>query len=299
MRVEPLNGEPASALAGDYRLDKRRIRRLATRAAPHYENAAWLPRQVAAALMEHLQPLRIQPARILDAGAGTGICSRLLGRRYPRARIVSLDSSEAMLRSGRKHRWRWLSKQVHACGDADSLPLADASIDLLVSSLMLPSCPLPDAVLAEFRRVLAPGGALMLASLGPDTLWELRESWAAVDRKVHVHAFIDMHDVGDALLRAGFHDVVMDVERFTGHYPDVASLQAEPKRLGLSNAAGGRRKSLTTRASLAAMQAAYEAFRGGERLPASFEVVFGHAWRPAARSVAVSTDGLLPRGRGA
>lgn len=279
-----------------YLLDKARVRRAASRAAPHYDASAWLPRQVAAALMEHLQPVRIQPAVVLDAGTGTGICSQLLTRRYPGARVVCLDSSEAMLRAARSRTRRWFSKRAFTCADAEALPLAEGSIDLLVSSLMLPSCSPPDAVLTEFRRVLAPGGLLMFASLGPDTLCELRESWTAVDRKVHVHAFIDMHDVGDALLRAGFQDVVMDVERFTGHYPDVTSLVHELKRLGVSNAARGCAKSLTTPAALEALAAAYEGFRRGTSLPASFEVVFGHAWRPAVRRVEVSAAAMLPRG---
>jgi malonyl-CoA O-methyltransferase len=283
---------PTGPGIASYTLDKARVRRLAARAATQYDAAAWLPRQVAAALMEHLLPVRIRPTRILDAGAGTGICARLLARQYPSARIISLDCCLPMLRIGRPRGPRWFSKRAFACGDAQSLPVADKSIDLLVSSLMLPSCPSPDVVLAEFRRVLTPGGLLMFSSLGPDTLWELRESWTRVDPNVHVHAFIDMHDLGDALLRAGFRDVVMDTERLTGQYPDVPALTAELKRLGASNAASGSPKYLTTAARLATMAAAYEAFRTGATLPATFEVVFGHAWREPTHSVSVSADAM-------
>ena len=181
-----------------------------------------------------------------------------------------------------------------------SLPAAGNSIDLLVSSLMLPSCPTPDTVLREFHRVLKPGGLLMFSSLGPDTLRELRAAWSAVDARVHVHAFIDMHDLGDALLRAGFSDVVMDTERITGRYPQVAALMTELKRLGVSNAARGCHKSLTTPAQLAAMASEYERFRAdGDKgdLPASFEVVFGHAWRPQSRSVDVSPGAMVQAAR--
>ncbi|MEE8286506.1 MAG: methyltransferase domain-containing protein [Gammaproteobacteria bacterium] len=281
-------------------LDKVRVRRLADRAARHYDNAAWLPLQVASVLMEHLQPVRIQPARILDVGAGTGICSRLLARHYRRARVISMDSSAAMLRAGRVRGPRWLSRRAAAVGDGASLPAAGNSIDLLVSSLMLPSCPTPDTVLREFHRVLKPGGLLMFSSLGPDTLRELRAAWSAVDARVHVHAFIDMHDLGDALLRAGFSDVVMDTERITGRYPQVAALMTELKRLGVSNAARGCHKSLTTPAQLAAMASEYERFRAhGDKgdLPASFEVVFGHAWRPQSRSVDVSPGAMVQAAR--
>jgi len=278
-------------------LDKRRVRRLADRAARHYDSAAWLPLQVARVLMEHLQPVRFQPALILDVGAGTGICSRLLTRHYPRARVISMDFSMAMLRAARGRRPRWLSKRSVAAGDGEALPVADNSIDLLVSSLMLPSCPTPDAALLEFRRVLKPGGLLMFSSLGPDTLRELRAAWSVVDGHVHVHAFIDMHDLGDALLRAGFSDVVMDTERVTGRYPDVAALMTELKRLGVSNAALGRTKGLTTPARLAAMVSEYESFRTQSHLPASFEVVFAHAWRLPARSVDVP-PAVMPRAAG-
>jgi len=269
------------------------VRGLADRAARHYDSAAWLPRQVAIALVEHLQPVRMQPARILDAGAGTGICSRLLARLYPSARVIALDSSKRMLDRGRGRWPQWFSKRTAACGDAECLPLADSSIDLLVSNLMLPSCPFPDKALAEFHRVLAPGGLLMLSSLGPDTLWELRKSWLTVDAdKVHVHAFFDMHDLGDAMLRAGFQDVVMDAERVTGNYPNLRALTTELKNLGATNAALGCRKGLTTGAQFAQVTQAYEAFRNASYLPASFEVVFGHAWRAPSQRLEVDPPSM-------
>ena len=292
MNSEPARTSGAPAIA-DHDLDKARVRRLASKAAREYERAAWLPRQVASALMEHLLPVRIQPATILDVGAGTGICARLLAAHYPSARVISVDCASPMLRVARARGPRWFSRHSYACGDAESLPLADASIDLAVSSLMLPSCPSPDAALTEFHRVLKPGGLLMFTSLGPDTLGELRHAWTAVDRQVHVHAFIDMHDLGDALLRAGLRDVVMDTERFTGRYQDLRALTTELKQLGVNNAAQGRPKGLTTSARLAAVAAEYEKSRRESTLPASFEVVFGHGWRAPQMSVDVSPAPLV------
>jgi malonyl-CoA O-methyltransferase len=287
----PTSGE--SNIASAHRIDRKRVRRYAARVARHYDQAAWLPRRIADALMEHLQPVRIQPQRILDVGAGTGICSAHLARHYRTARVMALDCSLAMLRVARGHGPRWFSRRAHVCGDAEALPLSDASIDLLVSSLMLPSCPSPDAALAEFRRVLRPGGLLMFASLGPDTLRELRESWMAVDTRVHVHAFVDMHDLGDALLRAGLCDVVMDSERIIAEYTHVSTLLSELKQLGASNAAHGCRAGLTTPDQLSAMTAAYENHRREARLPASFEIVFGHAWRAASPRVEVCAPTLM------
>ena len=296
-----MNGGPAptcSAAVAAHRVDKARVRRHSARAADHYDAAAWLPGRVADALMEHLHPVRMRPERILDVGAGTGICSRRLARVYPSARIIFVDCSAPMLHAARGQRPRWFSKRGFACGDAEALPVADASIDLLVSSLVLPSCPSPDAALAEFQRVLKPGGLLMFSSLGPDTLRELRASWMAVDSHVHVHAFIDMHDLGDALMRAGLRDVVMDVEHITAEYRDVATLLTELKHLGCSNAARGCRAGLTTPAQLTAMTAQYESHRRDAVLPASFEIVFGHGWRAPARSVdvLVGATGRVPRG---
>lgn len=291
-----MTGDPFSGsglLDADGHLpDRRRVRRHAGRAAQSYEAAAWLPRRVADSLMDHLAPVRITPRRILDVGAGTGISARLLARRYPGARVTAVDSSHPMLRVARRRGRRWFAKRGFACGDAERLPLADASVDLVVSSLMLQSCESPDAALAEFHRVLAPGGLLMFTSLGPDSLRELRDSWLAVGPEIRVHAFMDMHDLGDALLRVGFQDVVMDTERLTGRYGRVSDLARELKQLGASNAARGSPRGLTTPARLAAMTAAYEDLRTDDSLPASFEIVFGHAWREPPRSVAVSGDAL-------
>lgn len=273
-------------------LDPARLQRHAARAAGGYEGAAWLPRRVAEALMEHLDPVRIRPEQVLDVGAGTGICSRYLERRYRAARVVAIDCSLAMLRAARTRRRRWFSRRALACADAHQLPIADAAVDLVVSSLMLASCASPDRVFAEFARVLKPEGLLMFATLGPDTLKELRESWSAVDTWVHVHPFIDMHDLGDALVRAGLRDVVMDTERVSAEYADAAALMRELKQLGASNAARGSAPGLATRTRLSAVVEAYERHRRGACVPATFEVVFGHAWRAPAARIEISAESL-------
>ena len=138
----------------------------------------------------------------------------------------------------------------------------------------------PDQVFAECRRVLAPGGVLTFTTYGPDTLVELRRAWAAVDGHVHVNRFIDMHDLGDALVRAGFAEPVMDVERYTLTYERVTGLMRDLKAIGARNVNAGRPRSLTGKGALARMTAAYEKCRIDGRLPATFEVVYGQAWRP-------------------
>ncbi|MBK1691877.1 malonyl-ACP O-methyltransferase BioC [Ectothiorhodospira mobilis] len=263
-------------------LDKRRVRRTFDRAAASYDQAAVLQREVCSRLLERLSWIRLSPARVLDAGAGTGQGVRDLRRRYRGARVVALDLSPAMLRTAARAAG-WWRRPALVCGDVETLPFADARFDLVFSSLAVQWCNDLERALAEFRRVLAPGGLLMFTTLGPDTLVELRRAWSAVDGRPHVSDFVDMHDIGDALVRAGFADPVMDMERMTLTYGDVRGLMGDLKAIGATNAAQGRGRGLTGPARLRAVEMAYEAFRDGEgRLPATYEVIYGHAWAPQA-----------------
>ena len=185
------------------------------------------------------------------------------------------------------------------------MPLADASVDVVYSNLMLQWCDDLDALFAEFRRVLKPRGLLTFSTFGPDTLKELRAAWASVDGHTHVHRFIDMHDIGDALVRAGLSEPVLDVERFTLTYEDVQALMRDLKAIGAHNAAAGRAPGLTGRGRLRAMSAAYERYRSAGRLPASYEVVYGQAWgrAPAVASAApgevrIPADSIGRRSKG-
>lgn len=271
------------------RLDKRLIRASFNRAAEQYDHAAALQREVGNNMLERLDDIRIEPATILDVGAGTGFCAAALARRYPQADIVLLDIAPAMLQYAREKRsWRerlFRRRQSAVCGDAEQLPLADNSVDILFSNLTLQWCEDLPATFAEFLRVLKPNGMLLFSSFGPDTLKELRNSWRAVDNSDHVHRFADMHDVGDALLNSGFADPVMDVERYTLTYTDVYQLMRELKTLGAHNVSHARSHALTGRNKLKSMINAYEQYRHEGRLPASYEVVFGHAWAPAQSRV--------------
>jgi len=264
---------------GAYALEPARVRRAFDRAAETYDGAAVLHAEVRENLLERLQLVTLVPRVVLDAGAGTGHGSRALQRRYPKALVVALDISRQMLNvAGRQQ--SWLRPFGRVCGYAERLPLADGSVDLIMSNLLLQWCH-PDEVFAEFRRVLKPSGLLSFSAFGPDTLRELRSAWSQVDARSHVHQFIDMHDLGDALVRNGFAAPVLDVERFTLRYLDVRSVAADLKATGAHNATAGRAKGLTGPRKFAAMQAAYEHFREDGRLPATYEVVFAHAWVPA------------------
>ena len=264
-----------------FRLDTRRVRRAFDRVAAGYETRAVLQRTVEAHCLARLDLVRLTPRSILDLGCGPGVAGRALLKRYRGAQLTGVDFAPAMLRVARGRR-RWFSAQRFVCADAQALPLAADSVDLAFSNLTVQWCNDPAAVLAEVWRVLRPGGLFMFTSLGPDTLKELRAAWRAADRHTHVSAFIDMHDLGDALGRCGFEQPVLDVERFCLTYPDVRALAADLKAIGAHDATAGRRRALTSPAAWAAMEAAYEPFRSDGRLPATYEVVYAHAWKPLA-----------------
>ncbi len=268
-------------------LDKRAVRRAFNRAAAGYDAAAVLQQEVGRRALERLDFIRHQPLRILDAGSGTGNAWRGLAGRYPGAHLVALDLASAMLRQARNNvPWhqRLLRRQPGlVCGDLEALPLAGGSMDLVWSNLALQWVNDLPRTLAEMRRVLVPGGLCVFTTFGPDTLKELRAAQAADDGHTHVSTFIDMHDIGDSLVKAGFADPVMDRETFTLTYRDVAALLRDLQAIGARNATAGRARTLSGKAWLAALTRNYEQFRRDGALPATFEVVYGHAWRPAAR----------------
>ena len=261
-------------------LDVLAVRRAFDEAAATYDLHAALQREVAQRLVDRLEYTRIEPLRIVDLGAGTGYCTALLEKRYPRARIVLADLAPAMLTAARRAGPRWFSRRDYVCADARALPFAPASIDLIVSSLALQWCEDPAAVFAGCARALRPEGLLLFSTLGPDTLQELRTAWAAVDESPHVNRFHDMHDVGDALVHAGFSSPVMERDDLVVTYADVMTLMRDLKGIGAHNSHTQRARTLTGRRRLAALAAAYERFRRDGQLPATYEVVYGHAWAP-------------------
>ncbi|MCO6441129.1 MAG: malonyl-ACP O-methyltransferase BioC [Nitrococcus mobilis] len=265
-------------------LDKRLLRRSFNAAAASYDAAAVLQRETGKRLIERLELVRLNPRWILDIGAGTGATTRQLMQRYPRARFIALDIAPAMLRRARR-RAPLLQRLRCACADAESLPFAAGSFDLVFSNLTLQWVNDPERVFREVQRVLRPNGLLLFTSLGPDTLKELRQSWECVDGYVHVNRFVDMHEVGDAVVRARLADPVMEMEYFTLTYRSARDLVHELKALGAHNVVVGRNTGLTGRRRWFAMEAAYERLRAAEGLlPATYEVIYGHAWgTPPAR----------------
>ena len=273
-----------------FRLDRGRLRAAFDRASAGYESAAGLQARVAAELLERLAVFAFAPGVVLDLGAGTGRVTRELKRRYRRALVIALDLAPGMLREARRHQ-PWWRRFERVCGDALRLPLADASVDVVFSSLMLQWCQPLDTALAECRRVLKPDGFFAFSTLGADTLHELRGAWACADGYNHVNHFVDVHEVGDAVVRAGLMEPVLDVDRLEVGYPDALSLMRDLKAIGAHNVTAGRPRALAGRSRLKRMQDAYEALRRDDRLPATYEVIYGASWGAAGRRAAAAIAG--------
>lgn len=267
-------------LNSPYLLDKHKTRLGFERAADTYDANAVLQREIGERLVERLDLIRMQPETILDLGCGTGFITEHLFGRYKKARVIGVDLAHSMVQKTCK-RGGWFRKPQGVCADAARLPFQPQSADMLISSLMLQWCNDLPAVFREFVQVLKPDGLLMFATFGPDTLRELRASWGKVDGYTHGSRFVDMHDVGDALLQAGFRDPVVDMEIITLTYADVRGLLRDLKGIGANNATQGRNHGLTGKTRMQAFLQAYEQFRQTDgKYPATYEVVYGHAWAP-------------------
>jgi malonyl-CoA O-methyltransferase len=255
-------------------LDRLLLRRACDRIAATYDAADFFCAEVRQRLLECLGYMALKPERILDLGSGTGAAGVELARLYPAALIIGLDWSEAMLRQAS-------GKQSAAplCADGHRLPLATGSIDIVVSNLLLPGAADPQQIFTEVHRVLRNPGLFLFTTLGPDSLAELRQAWAAIDSYPHVHEFADMHNVGDALVRAGFSDPVMDTETITINYGGLDRLVADLRAVAATNISSARRRGLTPPLLWQQFAATLEAGRtAAGKLPARLEVVTGQAW---------------------
>lgn len=276
----------------DFELARSLVRRRANAAAATYPEADFLPREIARRMAERLDYIRQDPRRILDLGCGPGADRAILEARFPQAEYVGVDAARAMLgpvtNGGFLRRLLGRPTQpARICADAEALPLGRSSVSLVWSNLMLNWLHDPLPALREIHRVLEAGGLVMFSTLGPDTLRELRQALPSRAGE-RVHRFIDMHDLGDALVQAGFSDPVMDMEMLTLTYTDLDQLFADLRHAGATNAAVGRPRGLTGRSGWEQARATYATLAREGRLPATFEVLQGHAWKMPAK---VTEDG--------
>jgi malonyl-CoA O-methyltransferase len=275
----------------DFLIDKRAARNAFSRAAHSYDVAAVLQREVCNRMLERLDYVKLQPRRILDAGSGTGWGGRKLGERYPQSELVELDIALGMLEvaCGTANWWQKLffgRRQRYVCADIESLPLAAQSMQMVWSNLALQWCNDLPASFSELHRVLQPEGLLMFSTFGPDTLQELRVAFRGVDGYNHINRFIDMHDIGDMLVAAGFADPVMEMEKITLTYSDVKDVMQDLRSIGANNATVGRAPGMMGKTRWARILQNYEDLRRDGKLPATFEIIYGHAWRAAPKQTA-------------
>ncbi len=278
-------------------VDARAVRRAFGRAAATYDAAAVLQREVGARMAARLDVVRLEPTTILDAGCGTGEAIAGLGLRFPATRVIALDlalpmasAARARVRSGRSLlqrllRWRADEGSTNpgfVCGDINALPFGAAAFELVWSNLALQWVNDLPGAFGELRRVLRVGGLLSFTTFGPDTLREVRAAFAAVDGHPHTNRFADMHDIGDMLVHAGFADPVIDMETIILTYGDARAMLADLKAIGATNATRGRGRGLMGKARLAQALAGLDALARDGRIPATFEVIYGHAWKVEA-----------------
>jgi len=279
------------SLSLDDALPETRAARRAFDRALQFESACFIHDEARARLLARLDVVRLAPTVAVDLGCATGRGAAALAARYPTARVLGIDSSRGMLRTAAAS----TAEAVRLiAGDATALPLRAASVELVLANLVLPSCR-PERLFAEAARVLTDGGALMFATLGPDSLQEVRAAFAGVDDRIHVHAAFDMHDLGDLAMAAGLAEPVLDVDRIEVTYADVAGLVRDLRAVGAINVAGGRRRTLTGRRRWG---------RFVERLPRNIdgrfavtvELILGQAWgrAPVARPQSGSSEIRVP-----
>ena len=274
-------------MSNDHILNKRQLRNSFERASAGYDEASMLQREVNDRMLSRLDYIKCNPRTILDAGSGTGYGGRKLENRYPDSGIIALDLALAMHYQARPTAPSWWRQMFsiqknttnYVCGDIEQLPIRDSSIGMVWSNLSLQWCNNIEQTFSEMHRVLQPEGLLMFSTFGPDTLHELRQAFLGMDANSHVNHFIDMHDIGDILVHNGFSMPVMDMEYITLTYDDVISVMRELKAMGAHNVLQDRKRGLTGKVGWGKVLKNYEAFRKDGKLPATFELVYGHAWK--------------------
>jgi malonyl-CoA O-methyltransferase len=246
------------------------VRSAFNKASGQYDEHAFLQKEIATRLDAKLDVISGESNIILDLGAGTGLLSKQLSKRFPDSQLICLDFAQLSLKNNPSNN--------KICADAYQLPLANNSVDMVISSLMMQWCPDLKQLFSEIHRVLKNDGLILFSTFGPDTLKELKKSWSVVDSEAHVNTFTDMHDIGDQMLGAGFQSPVMEMEKLTLTYQTVTDLLRDLKAIG-AQTVNARSKSLMGKDKFKLMIKMYESYRKDNKLPATYEVVYGHAWK--------------------
>ena len=259
------------------------VRTAFEKAAFYYDDNSILQRTITDRLNESLDQIKINPITILDLGSGTGYGAKILHKRFKSAHIYQADLSENMLKVSKKKSPILFSKDHFVCADANKLPFKQKYFDLIVSGLTLQWCNNLDAVFREVKYLLKTNGVFLFTSFGPDTLKELRDCWSRIDDYIHVNTFVDMHDIGDALMRNGLTSPILNAEEIVLTYQECKQLMRELKYIGARNINSGRRKTLTGKKRIEKVFEYYETYRVNNKLPVTYEVIYGHAWQPVSK----------------
>ena len=253
------------------------LRRRLDRAAAQFADHEFVHAHTREGLFERLTPMTVDARRVLDLGTATGAAIKPLAARFPKASVVGLDMAYEMLAAQPRS---WFRRPALVQADALALPFAEASFDVVYANLSLSFIDdLPRAA-GEVARILRPEGLFVFACLGADSFGELRDAWAGLDENAHVASFPDMHDLGDALVRAGLGDPVLDVDRLEIQYRNRASLIRDLTAVGARNSLAGRAAGLAGRDKLKTFEE--RLFEDGATLGLELELVYGHAFGTAA-----------------
>lgn len=272
--------------------DQRRVRERFNRAAGEYDRHAAVQHEIGRRLDERFGWLKLEPARVLDLGAGTGQMVRAMRERYPKAEVIGLDLAEAMLQRLPRRRW-WSRHRLAVAADMHALPFAGGCMDAVVSNFAVQWSDRPAALFAEVARVMSSGAPFAFTTLGPDSLAEVRRAWAEVDPTPHVHQFLDMHDLGDALVGAMLADPVMDRETVTVTYPTVDALLGDLRGVGVGNTQSGRSRGMTGARAWRRFREALADQAVDGRIPLTYEIVYGLAWGTGVSPVSQSSHGVV------
>ena len=268
----------------DPNIDKNLVASNFERAATSYDNYSYLAQEISGRALSLLEVFKISPSLILDIGCGTGKPTRVLAKRYRKAKIIYADIAVSMLEQARPRVGRWFSKDYFVCTDMERLAFPNNRFDLVFSNLVLEWCPNLTSALSEAGRVLKTGGLFLFTTFGPNTLQELRAAFAKSSNNQHVNGFLDMHDIGDLLTRSGFENPVMETDILTVEYQTVRGLLRDLKRTGSTNALKHRKKGLLGTRTYGRVLALDEASNSmGTGVKTTFEVVYGHAWATPSR----------------
>ncbi len=258
----------------------------------HYEQAAKVQSEIGNRLFQRLDYLKINPRFILDLGCGPGIFTILLKKKYPKAVILGIDIAYKMLLQAKQKQTFW-RKWFLVNADMATLPFMDGLFDLVFANQVIHWGTLT-SLMRELNRVMSPNGCFMFSTLGPDTFKELKQAWSSVDKYAHINSFMDMHDIGDCLLRERFLDPVVDMEYLTVHYRNLKELISSLKAQGVRNINPDRNQGLTAKGHWRDFARNYESFLIKDKYPLTYEVVYGHAWKGEQHQLESGVETFIP-----